>query len=80
MKRNIKSILKFAMLSAVTVVFTVLLYRLFRRNLIYDFKLNPSNLIVTINVSIKFFFRNVLRFLFEFFLDIYLIKRENRLA
>lgn len=30
MKRNIKSILKFCLLSAVTVVFTVLLFRIFK--------------------------------------------------
>lgn len=30
MKRNIKSILKFFLLSAVTVVFTVLLFRIFK--------------------------------------------------
>lgn len=51
MKRNIKSIFKFAILSAITVVFTVLLYRLIRRNAIYDFnKLTPIHLLQTVNV------------------------------
>lgn len=49
MKRNIKSIFKFAILSAITVVFTVLLYRLIRKNYVYDLnKLALTNLQETV--------------------------------